>query len=166
MPPVGRSARQDGRAAPLASRQPHNARRTRQRLPARNDPRTLPRLRSVRNGGEQPPQLHSSTELAATLKRSTDRSSLDLSNDEHPASMVMRIGAGKQRSSVCVWLLSERDEDDRDDASTAHGERQSRSVASRMPLRSNRPSVHRVVAGPAGASCLVAQLLSIACQVA
>ena len=69
----------------------------RQRLPARYDARTLPRLHVVRNAGKQPAQLNRGRQLALLLECSADCSGFRFGHDEHAGSMVTRGVIGKLR---------------------------------------------------------------------
>ena len=89
---AGRSACSGLLATPLA--QPPG-RAWRQRLPARYDARTLPRLHVVRDAGKQPAQLDRGRQLALLLECSADCSGFRFGHDEHAGSMVTRAVTGK-----------------------------------------------------------------------
>ena len=88
----GRSACSGLFATPLA--QPPG-RAWRQRLPARYDARTLPRLHVVRDAGKQPAQLDRGRQLALLLECSADCGGFRFGHDEHGGSMVTRGVTGK-----------------------------------------------------------------------
>jgi hypothetical protein len=66
-----------------------------QRLPARYDAHTLPRLDVVRDAGKQPAQLNRGRQLALLLECSADCSGFRFGHDEHAGSMVTRGVIGK-----------------------------------------------------------------------
>jgi hypothetical protein len=82
------------RLPPLAG-QPDQPWLRRQRRPAGDGARALPRLRIVGHAGEQAAQLDRGSVLAATFKGGTDRSGVCLGDNEHTGSMGTSTMVGK-----------------------------------------------------------------------
>jgi hypothetical protein len=94
--PLAAPSPSERRSGPPLPAQP-SGRTWRQRLPARYDARTLPRLHVVRDAGKQPAQLNRGRQLTLLLECSADCSGFRFGHDEHAGSMVTRGVIGKLR---------------------------------------------------------------------